>query len=84
MADIVESLAGNKMLMLKQDIAFLRKRLAECADEDAKKAIRRELMEKETYFSRPPAGEFLSRKQCRLFLIRSGEIYLWQNFPAFY
>lgn len=39
MADIVESLAGNKMLMLKQDIAFLRKRLAECADEDAKKAI---------------------------------------------
>ena len=50
MADIVESLAGNKMLMLKQDIAFLRKRLAECADEDAKKAIRRELVEKETYF----------------------------------
>ena len=49
MADIVESLAGNKMLML--DIAFLRKRLAECADEDAKKAIRRELMEKETYYN---------------------------------
>ena len=47
MADIVESLAGNKMLMLKQDIAFL----AECADEDAKKAIRRELMEKETYYN---------------------------------
>lgn len=46
MADIIESLAGNKMLMLKEDIAFLRKRLAECADEDAKKAIRRELMEK--------------------------------------
>ncbi len=39
------------MLMLKQDIAFLRKRLAECADEDAKKAIRRELMEKETYYN---------------------------------
>ena len=39
MADIVESLAGNKMLMLKQDIAFLRKRLAECADE------------KETYYN---------------------------------
>ena len=36
MADIVESLAGNKMLMLKQDIAFLRKRLSECTDEDAK------------------------------------------------
>lgn len=51
MADIVESLAGNKMLMLKQDIAFLRKRLLECTDEDAKKAIRRELMEKETYYN---------------------------------
>lgn len=51
MADIVESLAGNKMLMLKQDIAFLRKRLSECTDEYAKKAIRRELMEKETYYN---------------------------------
>lgn len=52
MADIVESLAGNKMLMLKQDIAFLRKRLTECAnDEEALKAIRRELMEKETYYN---------------------------------
>lgn len=37
MADVLESIAGNKMLMLKQDIAFLRKRLAECADEDAKR-----------------------------------------------
>ena len=45
MADIVESLAGNKMLMLKQDIAFLRKRLAECTE------IRHELMEKETYYN---------------------------------
>ena len=51
MADIEDSLAVNKKLMLKQDIAFLRKRLAECADEDAKKAIRRELMEKETYYN---------------------------------
>lgn len=51
MADIVESLAGNKMLLLKQDIAFLRQRLAECTDETAKQAIRRELMEKETYYN---------------------------------
>ena len=51
MADIVECLAGNKMLMLKQDIAFLRKRLAECTDEEAKKEIRHELMEKETYYN---------------------------------
>lgn len=51
MADIMESLAGNKMLMLKQDIGHLRQRLAECTDEEAKKAIRRELMEKETYYN---------------------------------
>lgn len=51
MADIMESVAGNKMLMLKQDMAQLRQRLKECADEDAKKAIRRELMEKETYYN---------------------------------
>lgn len=51
MADIVESLAGNKMLMLKQEIAALRQRLAEVQDEDAKKAVRRELMEKETYYN---------------------------------
>ena len=49
MADMLESLAGNKMLMLKQEIAALRERLAEVQDEDAKKAIRRELMDKETY-----------------------------------
>lgn len=51
MADIVESLAGNKMLMLKQEIAALRQRLAEVQDEEAKKAVRRELMEKETYYN---------------------------------
>ncbi len=51
MSDVVESLAGNKMLMLKQDIALLRKRLAEVEDEEAKKAIRRELMDKETYYN---------------------------------
>ena len=51
MADIVESLAGNKMLMLKQDIAFLRKRLAECTDEEAKKEIRHKQKKKETYYN---------------------------------
>ena len=51
MADMLESLAGNKMLMLKQEIAALRERLAEVHDEDAKKAIRRELMDKETYYN---------------------------------
>ena len=51
MADIVESIAGNKMLMLKQDIALLRQRLAEVQDEEGKKAIRRELVEKETYYN---------------------------------
>ena len=51
MADSIESLAGNKMLMLKQEIALLRERLAEVSDEEAKKAIRRELMDKETYYN---------------------------------
>ena len=51
MADMLESLAGNKMLMLKQEIAALRQRLDEVQDEEAKKAIRRELMDKETYYN---------------------------------
>ena len=51
MADIIESLAGNKMLMLKQEIAALHERLAEVQDDEAKKAIRRELMDKETYYN---------------------------------
>ena len=51
MADMLESLAGNKMLMLKQEIAALRERLAEAQDDEAKKAIRRELMDKETYYN---------------------------------
>lgn len=51
MADMLESLAGNKMLMLKQEIAALRERLAEVQDYEVKKAIRRELMDKETYYN---------------------------------
>lgn len=51
MSDIIDSLTGNSMLHLKQDIAYLRQCLAECIDEDKKKLIRRELMEKETYYN---------------------------------
>lgn len=51
MADVIESMAGNKMLILKHDMAELRQRLAATTDEDAKKVIRRELMEKETYYN---------------------------------
>lgn len=51
MADIAETIAGSQMLHLKQDIAYLRQRLQETADEEAKKAIRRELMDKETYYN---------------------------------
>ena len=29
-------ISGNKMLHLKQDLAFLRQRLAECSEESAK------------------------------------------------
>ena len=39
-------ISGNKMLHLKQDLAFLRQRLAECSEESAKQSIRREIMEK--------------------------------------
>ena len=51
MADMLESLAGNKMLMLKQEIAALRERLAEVQADEAKKAIRRELLDKETHYN---------------------------------
>ena len=50
MSDVLEGLAGNKMLHLKQDIAYLRQTIAECTDEEQKKCLRRELMEKETYY----------------------------------
>lgn len=51
MSDILEGLAGNKMLHLKQDITYLRKTISECDDEERKKLLRRELMEKETYYN---------------------------------
>ena len=51
MSDAIDSLAGSAMLHLKQDIAYLRQCLAECTDEEQKKIIRRELMEKETHYN---------------------------------
>lgn len=51
MSDAIDSLAGSAMLHLKQDIAYLRQCLAECSDEEQKKIIRRELMEKETHYN---------------------------------
>lgn len=51
MADIFDEAAGSQMLLLKQEIAALRKRLAELSDEDAKKAVRRTLLEKETHYN---------------------------------
>ena len=47
----IMDISGNKMLHLKQDLAFLRQRLAECSEESAKQSIRREIMEKETYYN---------------------------------
>lgn len=51
MADITEALAGNKMLQLKQDMALLRQEIASCQDEEVKKKLRRELLNKETYYN---------------------------------
>lgn len=51
MADITEALAGNKMLQLKQEMALLREEIASCNDEETKKQLRRELMNKETYYN---------------------------------
>lgn len=51
MTDIAGEIAGNKMLQLKQEIAELRKDLAACEDETAKKKIRSLIMEKETYYN---------------------------------
>lgn len=51
MSDPIINIAGNRMLQLKQDIAALRECLAVCADENSKKKIRSEIMEKETYYN---------------------------------
>lgn len=51
MSDVLEGLAGTQMLHLKQDIAYLRQCIASCDDEEQKKCLRRELMDKETYYN---------------------------------
>ncbi len=51
MSDPIVNIAGNKMLQLKQDIAALRACLSSCSDENSKKKIRSEIMEKETYYN---------------------------------
>lgn len=51
MADIMSELSGNQMAVLKQEIAELRERLAEVTDEEVKKMIRREIMNKETNYN---------------------------------
>lgn len=51
MSDMIGNISGNKMLQLKQDIAALRELLANSPDEDIKKRIRSEIMEKETYYN---------------------------------
>lgn len=51
MADIMTQLSGSQMAVLKQEIAELRERLAEVTDEEVKKMIRREIMNKETNYN---------------------------------
>ncbi len=51
MADVMSQMAGNQMAALKLEIAELRERLAEVTDEEAKKMIRREIMNKETHYN---------------------------------
>lgn len=51
MADIMSELSGNQMAVLKQEIAELRERLAEVTDEEVKRMIRREIMNKETNYN---------------------------------
>lgn len=51
MANVLEGLTGTQMLHLKQDIAYLRQCIQECTDEEQKKCLRRELMDKETYYN---------------------------------
>lgn len=51
MTDVLGEVAGNKMLQLKRELVELRQRLLECDDEDIKKKIRSEIIEKETYYN---------------------------------
>lgn len=51
MVDIASNLAGNKMALLKQEMAALREAIATCTDEEQKKKLRRELLDKDTYYN---------------------------------
>lgn len=51
MADVMAEMAGSQMATLKLEIAELRKRLTEVTDEEVKKMIRREIMNKETHYN---------------------------------
>ena len=51
MSDILEGMAGNKMLQLKQEIAELKEALEACQDEETRQAIRKELNNKRTYYN---------------------------------
>ena len=51
MADIMAELSGNQMAVLKQEIVELRERMNEVTDEEVKKMIRREIMNKETNYN---------------------------------
>ncbi len=51
MSDILESVAGNKMLQLKQEIADLRVALKKVEDEETIKMLKKDIMEKETHYN---------------------------------
>ncbi|MCD7975420.1 MAG: hypothetical protein LUF25_06585 [Phascolarctobacterium sp.] len=51
MSDVLESIAGNKMLQLKNEMAQLREAIKACNDEEKKKLLRREYMEAEMYYN---------------------------------
>ena len=76
-------ISGNKMLHLKQDLVFLRQRLAECSEESAKQSIRREIMEKETYYNILADRQRLSKYKTANQMIGSFlfENYSLLNFP---
>ncbi|MCD8174634.1 MAG: hypothetical protein LUD41_01620 [Phascolarctobacterium sp.] len=51
MSDVLKSIAGNKMLQLKNEMAQLREAIKACNDEEKKKLLRREYMEAEMHYN---------------------------------
>ena len=51
MSDPIADIAGAKMLQLRQDLVELRIRLKECEEENIRKKVKMEIMEKETYYN---------------------------------